>query len=234
MKKKITIELGRFKRLDRMCDFGVANRHRFEAGAPAAEALPMMTSTITSLKERTASQASAENRLRELSRLKMAARSALSADVEFLYHTSRAIAAETLGFDEKFCMGLENEAKLLNAARSALQDAAPVADVFIRHAMPQDFLERLDASIRTFERAREEYATHKTACSAGATALKISMDKARAAASRFDAIIRNTLRGDSATLDAWKRICRLPRTPRKKESSEDGPAPAPVVLAESA
>ena len=230
MSKKITIELFQFKRLGHMCDFGVANRERFKQGALAAEALPVMTSTISNLKELTASQTSAENRLRELWRLKAAARGALSEDVEFLYHTAGAIAAETPGFDDKFNMNVSNETKLLNAARSALHDAAPVADIFIEQAMPSDFLDGLATDIQSLEKAREEYATQKTAVQAGAAALAISLEKAKAAASRFDAILRNTFRGDSATLDAWKRICSPPRGSRKKPS-EAAPSPQPEAPA---
>lgn len=228
--KKITIELNQFKKLGRMCDFSLANRDRFEAGTPAAEALPMMTSTIGNLKELTASQASSENRLRELSRLKAAARSTLNAVVESIYHTASGIAAETPGFDDKFQMSLKGDPKLLNAARSALRDAASSPGAFVNHAMPPDFLVRLEASIQNFERARQDYETQKAACSAGAAALKLSMEKALAAARRFDAIIRNTFREDSVTLDAWKRICRIPRVPRTKSSEE----PSPQIQADTA
>src|SRR5262245_22906752 len=136
--KKITIELNQFKKLGRMCDFGLANQERFQSGSPAAEALLLMTTTISSLKEHTASQASAENRMRELRNIKTSARSALQDAVGGLYRTARAIAAETLGFDEKFKMSVRGEAKLLTAARSALQDAAPVVSVFVSHALPSD------------------------------------------------------------------------------------------------
>ena len=233
MKRKITIELSQFKRLGRMCDFSVANRERFQLGAVAAEALPVMTTTVSNLKELTASQTSAENRLRELLRLKSDARAALSADVEFLYHTAAAIAAEKPGFDEKFQMNLSNEAKLLNAARSALHDAAPVAGIFVEHAMPSNFLEGLAASIQNMERAREDYATHKTAVSAGLVALNTALEKAKAAASRFDAIVRNTLRGDPVTLEAWKGVCCLPRTSRPKPVV-DAPPPQPQPQPEAA
>ena len=229
--KRITIELNQFKKLCRMCDFAIANRERFQAGAPAAEALPEMTATIGKLKELTASQSAAENHLRELSRVKGEARALLSADVAFLYHTARAIAVESPGFDAPFQLDFKTGARLLNAARTALQDAAPVADVFIRHAMPRDFLEKLRASILNFERAGEEYEQGKTVCSAGAAVLQEAMRQARAAATRFDAIIRNTLRADPPTLEAWKRVCRIPRIPR---AMPDNPAPAPQPQAQSA
>src|SRR5437868_6278460 len=113
-----------------MCDFGLANKDRFPAGTPAAKTLPVLTSTVSNLKELTAAQTSIENRLRELLRLKMEARSAVSNDIEFLYHTARAIASETPGFDEKFQMSVKGDPRLLNAARSAVKDAAALSAAF--------------------------------------------------------------------------------------------------------
>jgi hypothetical protein len=56
---------------------------------------------------------------------------------------------------------------LLNAARSALQDATPLGTMFIRHAMPDDFLNALSLKLRKFERALDEYASGKAACKTG-------------------------------------------------------------------
>jgi len=229
--KKITIELNQFKKLGRMCDFGLANRDRFVKGTPAARALTEMISTINNLNTLTASLASLENRLRELSRSKSEARATLSADVEFLYHTARAIASESPGFDDKFRLPLKSNAKLLNAARSAATDAALLSEIFIKHAMPHDFLRELNAHIRNFEKASDEYANGKTACAAGAKALKTSLRAARSAANRFDAIMRNTLRGDPATLEAWKRAFRLERATRPKgPDKQSGPEDPRLAL----
>ena len=72
--KKIVIEQNQFKKLGRMCDFGIANRDHFAPGTPAAKAVPVLISTVSNLNALTASQASLDNRLRELSRLKLEAR----------------------------------------------------------------------------------------------------------------------------------------------------------------
>jgi hypothetical protein len=117
---------------------------------------------------------------------------------------------------------LWGDPKLLNAARSAVQDAVPTAETFDKHAMPPDFLDALNGKVQKLERAREEYANGKTACSVGNKALEESLRKALADASGFDAIMRNTFRDDPITLEAWKSVCRVPRTSRKKE--EDPPA----------
>src|SRR5712692_10194902 len=100
--KKITIQLNGYKKLDQMCDFAVANRQRFVPDLPAATALPELISAVTNLNVLTSAQTSLENRLRELLRAKLDARAALREEMEFLYHTAHAIAAESPGFDDKF------------------------------------------------------------------------------------------------------------------------------------
>src|SRR5206468_826365 len=127
--------------------------------------------------------------------------------------------------DDKFRKPLRTEAQLLNAARSAAQDAAPIAAILIKHALPADFLKSLNADIQDFEQARKEYGQAKEVFAVGDKALHATMRKAMSSARRFDAIMCNTLRDDAAMLDAWKRVCRIER--RKKSAGEtkaDGPA----------
>src|SRR5436853_2050787 len=211
MKKKLTTELSQFRKIGRMCDFGAAHQHRFRPGTPAAETLTAMASTVTELKAATAAQASLRNRLREMLRSKTDARAALRDDIESLYETARGIAAKQPGFDDKFQESFWGDPKLLSAASSALRDAAPMADAFVEHALPPDFLEILKRKIQRFERAREEYATVRTACAIGQKTLEDSLRKAVAGAKGFDVIIKNTLRDDPAALTAWEELCRVRR-----------------------
>ena len=184
----------------------VANRDRFAPTSPASKAVPAVIAAVKNLKTLTASQGSLENRLWELARAKSEARTGLREEVEFLYHTASAIAAETPGFDDRFQMWLLGDSKLLNAARSAVQDAAPLAE----------FLESLSASIRKFEEARQERAKAQNGPGAGPEAAPGEPRQALAAGRRFDAIMRNTFRNDPITLEAWKRACRVPRGARAR------------------
>ena len=219
--KRIITERRDFKKLRQMMDFVTANTDRFAPKSPAAAAVPAVTAAVQMLKTRTASQGSLENQLRELSRAKSEARTGLQEEVEFLYHTAEAIAAEKPGFNDRFQMLLKGDSKLINAARSAVQDAAPLAATFIENAMPARFLEGLKTSVQKFEAARQEHAKAKTGRSLGRKTLLESLRQALAAGRRFDAIMRNTFRNDRITLEAWKRACRVPRTKPKEV-----PAPA--------
>jgi hypothetical protein len=136
---------------------------------------------------------------------------------------ARSIASEIPGFDDKFRMQLRGDARLLNAARSAVQDAAPVAGTFIKHGMPADFLDRLDSNVRDFEHAAEEHARGKAICSAGACALQANLREAQAAGNRLDVIVRNTAQDDPALLDAWKRARRMQPAVRSRPEDDSEP-----------
>jgi hypothetical protein len=140
-----------------------------------------------------------------------------------LYRTAAAIAAAgDPGFDDKFQMSLMGDSKLTNAARSALQDAAPHAERLIRHAIPADFLDALQAALDNFEAAREAHASIRTIVAGGRRALKLALDDVLAAGCRLDAIVRNMWEDDPLMLAAWDAACTVPR---KKAEASDPPSP---------
>ncbi len=224
--KKLTTELRHFKKLVAMCDFVIAHRDRVPPGTPAAETLARLALAVAELKTSTTLQASLKNRLRGLLRVRIDARTALRQDMEALYQTAHAIAAAQPGFDDKFQMSLWGDSKLLNAANTVVQDAAPAVDMFVNHAMPRDFLDVLKNKIQRFEEAREEYAKAKTAWTVGQRTLEETFKKAQTASSGFDAIIRNTFRDDPVTLEAWNDACRVQRSSTKKKEQEVEPQSA--------
>ena len=176
---------------------------------PATKRLAALRATVTDLKAATASHSSLKNRLREVLRSKTNARAALRADMESLYRTARAIAAGKPGFDDKFQTSFWGDPKLVSTASSALRDAAPMAHVFVEHALPPDFLAILKQKIRTFEQMREEYATAQAECAISQRKIEENLHKAVACAKGFDAIIQNTLRDVPAALAAWRELCRI-------------------------
>ena len=98
---------------------------------------------------------------------------------------------------------------MLTAARSAAQDAATLAEAFIAHAIPEDFLGNLETSIDNFQQAREEYASAKRASHYTGEQIEAMTQETREVAKRLDAIVRNALSGDGATFAVWKRSCQF-------------------------
>ena len=223
--KKIMVETYAFRKLGRMFDFAIAHRDRFEPGTAAATAVAELISRVGNLKVLSADQASLENRLIELLRAKREARIRLREEVLHLYHTAHEAAAEIPGFDDRFGLPLKGTPKLLQAARAALQDAAPNAEIFVRHAMPPDFLEILAAKTAALESALEEVTDTRAAIAAGSKVMWRSLRQSVAASHRVNAIMRNTLRNDRITLEAWKNACRVTRPSPKEEAAAAAPKP---------
>jgi hypothetical protein len=230
MARKITIEGRVFQKLRQIKNFILNYAWYFKPETPAGDAAAAVVAAVAKVSEQTASQGSLENRLRELMRAAATARMILRAQMERLYRTAAAIAvAGDPGFDDKFKMPLTGDAKLMNAARSALQDAAPHAEIFIRHLVPADFLDALKVALDNFEAAREAYARTRSIVDSGRRGLKLALNEANAAARRCDAIVRNMLEGDPLMLAAWDAAYTVPR--KKPEASE---TPAPPAAGEPA
>jgi hypothetical protein len=178
----------------------------------------------------TGSQASALAKVREFARLKQKARKALREDCAAIHRIATVVALEIPGFDDKFQMPVIGDEKLLAAGRSFVEDAAPVSAVFIKHALPADFLEVFKTDIQGFEQAVRNHADGVHACDAVTATIDAAMKKAVAASKGLDAIVRNTLRGDFSKLDQWNRASEFGKAKPKR----DEPAPTPQAPPPSA
>ena len=137
---------------------------------------------------------------------KKAARSVLRSSLDAIKWTAQAIAVHTRELDPGKFGNPRADQALLTAARSAAQDAEPLAETFIAHAMPE-FLESLETSIGNFQQAREEYASAKRASHYTGEQIEAMTQEAREVAKRLDAIVRNALSGDGATFAVWEKAC---------------------------
>ena len=152
-KRKIIIEQRQFKRMTQMCAFAEANRNRFPADSQAAAALPELVTSVGEVTDLVARLASVGNRMRELTFAVTTAKGALLRSMECLYYTAGAIATEVPGFDGQFRLALNSEPRLLTAGLSAVNDAAPHAELFIKYAMPPNFLDVLKDNVQKFQQA---------------------------------------------------------------------------------
>ena len=135
----------------------------------------------------------------------------LRSSLDAIKRTARAIAVHTPALDPGKFRNPRADQTLLTAARSAAQDAAPLAEAFIAHAIP-DFLESLETSIGNFQQAREEYASAKRASHYTGERIEAMTEEAREVVKRLDAIVRNALSGDGATFAVWERACQFGRS----------------------
>lgn len=221
-----------YKRLMRMRELALL----FQVLLPAAAAgfVTALASSLDTLAALAGNQKAVATRLSDLARAKGATRDALKADLQGIHRLATALALETPGIDAKFAMPLTRDAKLLVAARSFAEVAAPLSDLFIENAMPASFLDDLNAHIHAFDQAIAQYAAGSQACNAAATAIKNTMAAAVKASACLDATIRNTLANDAQKIAEWNLACEFGRSktkPKKPSAIEkpDNPVPAPMT-----
>ena len=195
-----------YKQLVRMR--GLAQTYRSELPAPARQALTTLTSELGNLATLAGSQASAEGKEQELKRAKGTARAELTTELAAIHRIARVIAMETPGFDDKFRMPRRGDEKLLAAARSFAENAEPASAIFVKHALPADFIKALSTTIENFEEAGNNYAEAGRASAAIAMDIQTTLQRALAASKLLDAIVRNTFRNDPMKLAEWDRACQ--------------------------
>jgi hypothetical protein len=220
------LETRRYEMLVRVRDFGAAHTDVFPAASLGGEIFAIIASTVHELDGHATSQVSGIGAAREGSTTKAVAQAALRVDLESISRTARTLALDTLGLDDKFrCPRGAGARALLAAARAFARDAAPLAAEFVRHELPPDFLDDLNADIRNLERAMGERSSGTEAHVKATAAIDKAMEKALTALQRLDTIARNKLREEIPTLAAWDRACHVERAGRSK------PDPAEPVTA---
>jgi hypothetical protein len=223
-----SVETRRYEMLVRVRDFGVAKSGQFPSSTVGGQAFAAVAAAVASLNEHAAAHLSGRGSAREGRASKAVAREALRDDLDAIVRTARALALDMPGLDDKFRAprGSGDQA-VLSAARAFIRDATPLAQAFISHDMPADFLEDLAADIREFEDAtREQEAgkdTHVLARAAIEAAMELGLDAVR----RLDAVVPNRLRNDDAALATWERARRVEY--RSGRARGETPAPPPVT-----
>src|SRR5436190_23579432 len=162
-----------YKRLMRMRD--LASHFQFLLPAAASGFVTTLASLLDALSALAGNQKAAATRLSDLARAKAAARDVLKADLQGIHRLATALALETPGIDAKFPLPLVGDARLLVAARSFVEVAAPLSELFTENAMPASFLDDLKTHIQAFDQAITQHAAESQACNATAAAIKNTM-----------------------------------------------------------
>jgi len=226
----IITETLHYKRLVRMCALGM----RYEQNLPtiAAETIDALAENVTALGALAGSQAAAAGRALDLVRAKRVAREALKKDLLAIHRIATAVALETPGFADNFQMPRLGDPKLLTAARAFAELATPLVDVFVKHARPAGFIEDLQRDIQLLEQASAQYTDGARAYGDVKAAIAKALDRATVAATRLDALVRNTLHQDLEKIENWDRACEFGRKPVKRvTATEAAPTPTPPIAA---
>jgi hypothetical protein len=119
---------------------------------------------------------------------------ALREHLEAITRTARAMALDMPGVDDKFRPPRgSGDQRLIETARQFAHDAAPLANEFVKHAIPANFLDDLDSDIKALEEAIKVRESGQGTHVAARASINAAMEAALAAVRRLDAIVPNTV-----------------------------------------
>lgn len=207
-----TYELRRYDMMVLVNQFGTKHAADFPAGTLGNELFEKLSTILSQLSVHAGAVNSRRSDQKQSVSRKSDLRDQLEEELKIIGQTARSIETEVPNLDRKFRMtfGLSARA-LVGLARSFASDAVPYEPEFIRHAMPADFLARLNRLIDDFESsivARGEAA----AVSAETNAIIDTLiADGMATLKRLDVVVQNTYRSQPATLSGWERARHLPK-----------------------
>ena len=211
----------------RVRNFCTAHADDFAAGSLASQLSAALAAVITTLDGLMRAQFSGQSAAREGTVTRAAARAALRDDLEAIRRTSRSLAQDTPGLDEKFRVPESNNDQLLiAAARAAAVDAVPLSAQFIALELPSDFIADLNADIAALEAAIDHH-TNAVGDHVGAgVAIDDAIDEGATIVRKLNTIVRNKYRDNPAILGEWTSSSHTERDPKHKHAASPPPAPS--------
>jgi hypothetical protein len=214
--------------LIRVNDFGAAHSAMFADSTLAGQMFAEVSAAVLQLGQQSATEVTGRSAAREGVNTKADARTALRKQLETINRTACALAIDRPNVDDKFQLpsGRTDHA-LLSTARSFAENAAPLADAFITHAMPETFLTELNTGIARFEQATHDHQAGKGTKTAARARFRAALEAGLTAVRRLDAIVANRLRDDPVTMAVWEQARHVEQMPRTH--GETAPATTPTA-----
>src|SRR2546423_417200 len=204
----------------RVCAFGMTYAASFPASSRGGELFALLNAVVSDLDKYMEAQASHRSAAAQGTTAKDVARTALRAALEAISRTARAMAFDIPGLEKRFRLPHSNgDQALINTARAFAADALPLKSEFIRHELPADFLDTLNAHIASFEAASAEQ-THSTGAHVAATqAMDDAIERGHAIVRQLDAAVHKKFRTDSAALAEWTSASHT-ESPAKRKNEK--------------
>ena len=220
-------ETERYEAFRRVRDFGVANASDFPAASLGHDLFTQLGGVVTETESLASAQDSHISSSRQVTDSKSLARDVLEDEMEAISHTAPGLAMDNPGLENKFRRPRSmSETDLLTLARSFLADATPLADKFIRHGMPADFLDDLREAIAAFERAITERDNKREDHVSATAAIGPVIARGMKVLKQLNIVVRNVYRNNAAMLAAWTSASHITRRSRKTVPPAP-PQPAP-------
>ena len=215
----------RVEMLIRVDGYGEASAAEYPATSRAGELFAIVRTALGKVKSATTEQASSARLAQERTSLKSIAYDRLFDRMQAISTTAQVIALTLPGLEDKFRMPRKPSAQVVLAAgRAFAQDAVPLKPEFVRRALPETFIDDLEAAISEFSDSiseRNQSTGARVAATAGADE---AIDEAMMAVRELRVIVRNHLRGNRAALAEWESVSHVERRPQRKKAEPPGPA----------
>ena len=214
-------DTARYEMLVRVRDFGAAYGERFPKSTRGSDAFAAVNTAVAALERHGASQYSTRHAVRGTKAANSGAFRELLEMLDAIERTAHAVALDTPVVDGQFAVPKKRgSTAVLNAARSIVTNATPLAKAFIAHGLPKDFVAQLEAKIAAFEAARTARVAAKEEHAASRKAIEEAFGSGMEAVQHLDAIVANVIGEDGLAMAAWDVARRIEwrRTTRTKKA----------------
>ena len=215
-----------FDTLLRVSMFGEKHSDLFPPSSLAGKLFGAVADAIPQLRKNDGSQAAGLALSREGVTAKAEARETLREWMVALTRTARSIGREKPAIVAKFRLpaGLGDGA-LLAAARGFVENASPIAAVFVSYELPPNFLDEVNTAISRLEEAIKAHAHTKSFQVSATASIALTMETAMDTVYRLDGIVPNKLKKNSPLLREWNTARRV-ASARTTKAAQDQPAAA--------
>lgn len=214
-------EIRRLEAFKRVRNFDVTHEGLFPAGTLGRDLFDTVANIVTDLEGHAATQSSGWGTSRRGTAGKAAARAALLEDMTLIRRTARSMSVVMPGLDQKFRIPRNSsDQELLATGRAFLADAAPLKAEFLRRELQERVFQDLEANVAAFEAALASQYTGKEEGVTAGGSIDAAIQRGTDALRQLDAIVRNKLHNNTATLIAWESARRAERAPRRSDPDD--------------
>jgi hypothetical protein len=207
------LETRRYAMLARVRDFGEGHRDLFPQSSEGGQAFATVAAAVAKLDAHARSKASSA---RDGTKAKVAARESLVTRLESIGRTARVIAEKTPGFDDPFQLPKKNgDRSLVTMAQVFIEDAESRKAPFVRHGLPETFIEDLRVLTDLFERASHVESAAKERWNVARKGIAAAIVSGLAAVRQLDVIVANQLEHDADSLAQWAEARKV-EYPRRR------------------
>lgn len=221
------IELGRYESMIRVREFRNNHSADFPAGTLAHTLFQHLDDIIGQLGLQAAEKNSRQgDRLLSTTR-KNDVKERLYEEMQTVSRTARILGLEDRGLEKKFRLPFGIGARpLVGLARSFAKEAQPFSQAFVDHALPADFIARLNRLADELETALGARGQATTTAVENNATIDALIEDGMTTLRKLDVIVRNTYRDQPLPLETWERAKHRPKA--MSAAAASAPEPPPV------